>query len=150
MRRLWRNTKGFTLIELFAVIIILSLIIALVGPRVFKRIAKSKVVSAQAQIEMLGVALDNYRLDNGCYPTTDQGLEALWEKPTIPPIPKNWDGPYTKKEIPLDPWGNPYIYYSPGKYGDYDLISYGKDGKEGGEGEAKDIVSWKTIKPGEE
>lgn len=145
-----RNPKtvlGFTLIELLVVIVIISVIAALVGPAVFKKVGRSKRVGAQTQIEIFGVALDNYRLDNGRYPTTDQGLEALRKKPPTTPIPEKWDGPYLKKEVPLDPWGNPYVYYCPGKVDPegYDLISYGEDGQEGGEGEAGDIVSWKGL-----
>ncbi|MBI4778546.1 type II secretion system major pseudopilin GspG [Candidatus Desantisbacteria bacterium] len=141
------NKKGFTLIELMVVVLIISIIAALVGPTIFKKIGKSKRVAAKAQIELFGTALDSYRLDNDEYPSTEQGLVALIEKPSVSPIPKNWEGPYLKKEIPLDLWGNPYVYISPGKVNPtaYDLLSYGADGKDGGaEGtDAEDIVSWK-------
>ncbi|MEW6618848.1 MAG: type II secretion system major pseudopilin GspG [bacterium] len=141
-----KQEKGFTLMELMVVILIISIIAAFVFPTVFKKVAKAKRIGAQAQIEIFGVGLDSYRLDNGQYPTTEQGLKALREEPIISPLPKNWDGPYLKKEIPLDPWGNPYVYISPGEQNPdgYDLISYGADGKEGGEKEGEDIVSWKT------
>ncbi|MBU0701886.1 type II secretion system major pseudopilin GspG [bacterium] len=141
------NKKGFTLIELMVVVLIISIIAALVGPTIFKKIGKSKRVAAKAQIEMFGTALDGYRLDNDEYPSTEQGLAALTGKPTVSPIPKHWEEPYLKKEIPLDPWGNSYVYVSPGQTNPttYDLLSYGADGKEGGEKEtdAEDIVSWK-------
>ncbi|MDI6735923.1 MAG: type II secretion system major pseudopilin GspG [bacterium] len=142
-----RQEKGFTLIELMVVIMIISIIAAFVFPTVFKKISRSKRIGAQAQIEIYGVALDSYRLDNGRYPTTEQGLQALRTEPTTPPLPKNWDGPYLKKEIPLDPWGNPYIYICPGEHNfdGYDLLSYGADEEEGGEGDDQDIVSWKGL-----
>lgn len=142
-----KEEKGFTLIELMVVILIISIIAALVFPTVFKKIGRSKRIGAQTQIEIFGLALDGYRLDNGTYPTTEQGLKALRVEPTTTPLAKNWDGPYLKKEIPLDPWGNPYIYIYPGEYNaeEYELLSYGADGKEGGEGAAEDIVSWKGL-----
>ncbi|MBI4752754.1 type II secretion system major pseudopilin GspG [Candidatus Desantisbacteria bacterium] len=138
------NKKGFTLIELMVVVLIISIIAALVGPTIFKKIGKSKQVAAQAQIEMLGMALDSYRLDNDDYPSE---LAALQEKPTNLINPEKWDGPYLKKEIPDDPWGNPYMYICPGKVNPttYDLLSYGSDGKEGGDNDARDIVSWKGL-----
>lgn len=138
-----KQEKGFTLIELMVVILIISIIAAFVFPTVFKKIARSKRIAAQTQIEIFGMALDSYRLDNGNYPTTEQGLKALQDEPVTAPLPKNWDGPYLKKEIPKDPWGNSYVYISPGDHDadGYDLISYGADGEEGGERDAKDIVS---------
>ncbi len=147
MKNKLKKEKGFTLIELMVVILIISIIAAFVFPTVFKKISRSKRIGAQAQIEIFGVALDSYRLDNGKYPTTEQGLQALRTEPTIPPLPKNWDGPYLKKEIPLDPWGNPYIYICPGEHNpdDYDLLSFGADSEEGGEGDDQDIVSWKGL-----
>lgn len=122
-----KKEKGFTLIELMVVIVIIAIIAALVVPTVFKKVSNSKRIGAQAQIEIFGVALDSYnRLDNYRYPTPEQGLKALREEPTIAPLPKNWDGPYLKKEIPLDPWGNPYVYLCPGEHNpnEYDLLSY--------------------------
>lgn len=134
------RNAGFTLIELMVVMIILGLLAALVAPRFVGKVGKAKVKTAKAQIELLGSALDDFRLDNGRYPTTEEGLDALRHKP--PGLP-NWDGPYLPKEVPLDPWGRPYHYKCPGEHGDYDLFSYGKDGVQGGEKENQDIVSWK-------
>lgn len=135
---------GFTLIEIIVVVIILGLLVGLVGPEIVGRVGQSRVETARAQIEMLATQLDLYRLDNGTYPTTQQGLAALWEKPATPPVPRNWRGPYSRKPIPLDPWGEPYVYRSPGvkNSGGYDLVSHGADRQPGGEGEAADIVSW--------
>ncbi len=136
---LLQSRGGFTLIEVLVVIIIIGLISSLVAPRFFGKIDKAKVKTAKAQISLLGAALDDFRLDNGRYPTTEEGLKALREKPEEL---ENWDGPYLPKEIPNDPWGRPYVYNSPGDHGDYDLLSYGKDGTEGGEKNDRDIVSW--------
>jgi len=134
--------RGFTLIEILVVVIIIGLLAGLVGPRLFARVGKSKQAAAQAQIELFGVALDNFRLDVGRYPTTQEGLEALQKNPGA----DNWDGPYLKKEIPSDPWGKVYTYKAPGEHGEYDLISYGADGAPGGEGESLDVVSWQVLK----
>lgn len=140
--------SGFTLIELLVVIIIIGLLAALVGPKLFGRVGKGKQAAAQAQIELFGAALDNFRLDVGRYPTSDEGLRALLVNPGGI---ENWDGSYLKKEeIPLDPWGRPYLYKSPGEHGDYDIISQGADNVAGGDGENQDIVSWKGIKRGAE
>lgn len=136
-----RSSRGFTLIELMVVMIILGLLAALVVPRMFGRVGQAKQHSARAQIELFGTALDSFRLDAGRYPTTSEGLEALISQ--VSGV-DDWNGPYLKKiQIPLDPWNNPYIYESPGKNGDYDIYSYGADKAEGGEGENADIVSWK-------
>jgi general secretion pathway protein G len=137
-----RRENGFTLIEILVVIIIIGLLAALVGPRLFGKVSTAKLSAAKAQIELFGTALDTFRLDVGKYPTTEEGLKALREKPSGV---EGWNGPYLPKEIPLDPWKKPYIYKSPGEHGDYDLISYGLDGVEGGEGENQDVVSWKDI-----
>lgn len=137
-----RRTKGFTLIELLIVIIIIGLLAALVGPRLFSKVSTAKQKAAKAQIELFGTALDALRLDVGRYPTTEEGLTALREKPSGM---EGWKGPYLPKEIPKDPWGKAYVYKCPGEHGEYDLISYGLDGVEGGEGENQDIVSWKDI-----
>ena len=139
-----KNEKGFTLIELLIVMIILGLLAALVGPRMFGKVGKSKQKAAQSQIALFETALDTYRLDIGQYPTEEQGLMALREKPSNVDADK-WDGPYLRKEIPLDPWGNAYVYRYPGEHGDYDLLSYGADGQSGGDDENTDIVSWKSI-----
>ncbi len=131
--------KGFTLIELLIVIVILGMLAALVAPRLMGKLGKSKRQIAKTQIEMLSTALDAFKLDVGRYPTTEEGLKALIENPGI----EGWDGPYLKKKkIPKDPWGRDYIYRCPGEHGDYDLFSYGADGRPGGEGENADIVSW--------
>lgn len=135
---------GFTLIEILVVIAVISLLAALVAPNVFRHVGRAKDAAARSQIEMLGAALDAYRLDNGRYPTTAQGLDALWQEPANDPRPGNWRGPYLRKSVPLDPWSNPYVYVSPGAVdaGGYDLLSYGADGREGGDGDDADVVSW--------
>ncbi len=141
-RRIMRDQRGFTLIELLVVIIVLGLLVGLVGPRLFGRVGQSKVAAARAQIELLGASLDQYRLDTGSYPTTAQGLDALQRNPSV----TNWNGPYLKKDVPKDPWGNPYKYRCcPGQRGDYDLWSEGADGQPGGEGENADITSWENA-----
>jgi len=137
-----KNTAGFTLIELLIVMVIISLLAAFVAPRFFGQEKKAKQRGAKGQIALLESAVDTYRLDIGRYPTTQQGLEALREKPNGA---DRWDGPYLRKELPLDPWGNPYVYESPSEHGDFAILSYGADGKPGGEGMDMDIVSWKDI-----
>ena len=134
--------RGFTLIELVVVIIVLGLLAGLVGPRVLGRISEAKTTTARTQIDLLGVALDSYRLDNGNYPTTEQGLAALRERPVRDPVPGNWKGPYLRKAVPLDPWGRPYLYtVSPAQTGTgFELGTLGKDGKPGGEGEDADLA----------
>lgn len=127
---------GFTLLELLVVIVIIGLLAAYVGPRYFAQLGKSERGTAKAQIEGLGKALDAYRLDTGRYPTTEQGLNALMVRPQDE---TKWSGPYLQKAVPLDPWGKPYVYRSPGQSDDFDLSSMGKDGQPGGEGDAADI-----------
>ena len=133
------RSGGFTLLELLVVVVIIGLLASYVGPKYFAQIGKSEVKTAQAQIDALEKALDQYRLDVGRYPSTEEGLAALVVAPGANP---KWLGPYLKKNVPLDPWGNPYQYKSPGLHGDVDLFSYGKDGQPGGEGEAADITNW--------
>jgi general secretion pathway protein G len=135
---------GFTLIEILVVIAVISVLAALVAPNVFRHVGTAKDAAARSQIEMLGAALDAYRLDNGRYPTTEQGLDALWQAPTSDPRPNNWRGPYLRKNVPVDPWKNGYVYRSPGEVNlqGYDLLSLGADGAEGGEGEDADITNW--------
>ncbi len=135
------RNRGFTLIELLIVMVILGLLVALVGPRLFGHLGKSKLKAAKAQIELFGTALDAFRLDVGRYPTSEEGLEALRANPGE----EEWNGPYLKKEIPLDPWNRPYVYRFPGEHDEYDLISYGRDGEPGGDGEDQDVVSWKDL-----
>ncbi len=137
-----KENLGFTLIELLVVVVIIGLLAGLVAPRYFGQVGKSEVNVARAQIEALGKALDQYRLDVGSYPTTDQGLQALVSQPDGV---ERWQGPYLQKQVPYDPWGRPYLYKAPGEHGDYDLSSYGADGKPGGTGENVDIKSWETA-----
>jgi len=130
---------GFTLLELLVVLVIIGLLAGYVGPKYFSQIGKSEVKATRAQLDALGKALDQFRLDNGHYPSTEQGLAALVARPVDE---AKWDGPYLSKAIPPDPWGNPYLYKYPGEHGDYDLMSYGHDGQPGGTGEAADITNW--------
>jgi general secretion pathway protein G len=133
------DQRGFTLIELLVVIIVLGLLVGLVGPRLWGRVGESKTATARAQIELLGAALDQYRLDVGRYPDTSQGLDALMKNAGI----QNWNGPYLRKDVPKDPWGEPYKYRCcPGQHGEYDLWSEGADKAPGGEGENTDVTSW--------
>jgi general secretion pathway protein G len=134
-----RDNVGFTLLELLVVMVIIGLLASFVGPRYFSQVGKSEIKAARAQIDALEKALDQYRLDTGHYPAMDHGLGALTARP--PNEPK-WDGPYLRKALPQDPWGNGYVYRIPGQHGDYDLVSYGKDGQPGGTGEASDITNW--------
>lgn len=133
-----KKRRGFTLVELLVVMVIIGLLAALVAPRLFPKLGKGKQAAAKAQIELLGQALDQYRLDVGAYPNTQEGLKALMTNPGV----EKWEGPYLKKNLPLDPWGKEYLYQSPGTHGEFDLYSYGRDGKPGGEGEDGDMGNW--------
>lgn len=139
MSRQVDRLRGFTLLELLVVLVVLGLLAGIVAPRYFNQLGKSEAKVARAQIEGLVKALDIYRLENGRYPSTDQGLTALVVPPGDEP---RWDGPYLQKGVPLDPWGREYVYRSPGEHGDYDLLSLGKDGLPGGTGDNAEIVSW--------
>ena len=138
------SRRGFTLIELLVVIAIIATLAAVVAPQVFRNVGDAKASAGKSQIEIFALALDSYRLDNDVYPSTDQGLAALRTMPTTGDIPRNWRGPYLRKTVPLDPWGRPYVFVSPGTENpaSYDLYSLGRDGKIGGEGEDADITSW--------
>jgi general secretion pathway protein G len=131
--------RGFTLLELLVVIVIIGLLAGFVGPKLFAQVGKSEVKVTRAQIDAFQKALDQYRLDTGRYPSTEQGLTALLAKPTEEP---RWTGPYLAKALPRDPWGREYVYRSPGERGEYDLLSLGRDGRPGGIGEDADVTSW--------
>ena len=141
-----KGRRGFTLIELLVVITVIAILAGLVSPMVFRNVGDAKATAARAQIETFGLALDTYYLHNDRYPNTAQNLAALVTLPTVEPLARNWRGPYLKKAVPLDPWGNPYHYVSPGVVNPstYDLVSFGRDGKEGGVDEDADLTSWAT------
>jgi general secretion pathway protein G len=138
-QRLSGKIQGFTLLELLVVMVIIGLLAGYVGPKYFEQIGKSETKTARAQIDALGKALDQYRIDVGSYPNTEQGLAALNKNPTSE---AKWQGPYLKKSVPNDPWDKPYYYKSPGEHGDYDLYTLGKDGQLGGSKESEDVLSW--------
>lgn len=135
---------GFTLLEIIVVVFILSLLAAIVAPRIIGRTDDARITEAKVQMRNFETALKLFKLDNGFYPETQQGLEALVEKPAAGRIPQKYrEGGYLEqKKIPLDPWSNPYIYVSPGLHGDFDIMSYGADSKDGGEGKEADIRNW--------
>lgn len=138
-----RNEKGFTLIELMVVIVILGILAGMIVPRIMDRPEDARRTKAEIDIGTLKQALQMYRLDNGKYPSMDQGLRALIEPPAAGQLAKNWKGPYLdKSSVPKDPWDNEYIYVSPGNHSDFDLVSYGSDNEPGGEGMDADINSW--------
>jgi len=136
-----KPARGFTLIELLVVIAVLGLLAGLVGPRIVGHVSEARSTTARTQIDLLAVALDSYRLDNGSYPTTEQGLAALRDRPTREPIPSNWRGPYLRKAVPADPWGRAYIYRGQSSQGApaFELQTLGRDGKPGGDDEDRDI-----------
>jgi general secretion pathway protein G len=139
-KRLGGQSRGFTLLELLVVLVILALLAGLVGPQVMKHVGESKTKTARLQIEEFSTALDVYRLETGRYPTSEEGLMALVDKPTTA---EKWAGPYLRKRVvPKDPWNRDYHYRSPGQNGAYDLYTLGADNAEGGEGESADVVSW--------
>ncbi|KEQ18070.1 type II secretion system major pseudopilin GspG [Endozoicomonas numazuensis] len=144
MKHSGQHTKqhGFTLIEIMVVVVILGILAALVAPNILSRPDQAKVTVARSDIEAIAQALELYRLDNGHYPSTDQGLEALVKKPTLSPIPQRWNPEGYLKKKPMDPWGNPYLYLYPGNRGTYDLYSLAADTREGGEGIHTDIGNW--------
>ena len=135
LRARWR-VPGFTLLELLVVVTIIGLLVAFVAPRYFGQVGKSEINTAKAQIDAFEKALDLYRLDTGRYPSTEMGLKALVERP---PSEAKWNGPYLRKGVPADPWGRQFVYRAPGAKGDFDLVSYGRDGAPGGAGEDADI-----------
>jgi general secretion pathway protein G len=137
-----KQSFGFTLIEIMVVIVILGILAGLIVPRLMDEPEKARIVKAKMQIENLSMALKKFKLDNGFYPTTEQGLPALVQKPSIGKVPKNYPENGYISKIPKDPWENDYVYICPGEHGDFDLISYGADGEEGGEGPNADIKSW--------
>lgn len=142
--RAYTSPWGFTLLEIIVVVFILSILVALVAPRIIGRTDDARIADARLQINNFEMALKLFKLDNSFYPDTQQGLDALVEKPIIGRIPHKYPagGYLEKKKIPMDPWGNSYAYVCPGLHGDYDIFSYGADGKEGGEGNDADINNW--------
>lgn len=140
MNKKTSSKQGFTLLELLVVLVIIGLLAGIVGPSLFKNVGKSEITTARAQIDALSKAIDTFRLDNGRFPTNEEGLSALMSRPNNTP---NWGGPYLKKNAPLDPWGQPYYYHIPGSHNnDYDLFSYGPDKVLGGDGNNSDIGNW--------
>jgi general secretion pathway protein G len=139
-----RERWGFTLIEILVVLAVIATLAALVGPTVFRNVGDSRVSAAKSQLELFALALEQYRLDNHVYPTTEQSLTALRTTPITGEPPRNWRGPYLRRVVPDDPWGRPYVYVAPGRESPetYDLYSLGRDGRVGGEGEDADVTSW--------
>ena len=134
-----RRDRGITLIELLVAMVIIAMFATLVGQNLFKRVERARQTTTKTQISELEGSLDLFRLDVGRYPTAEEGLQALRIRP---PNLTTWDGPYLRKDVPLDPWGRPYVYRIPGQHGDFDLFSLGADGQEGGEGDSMDVTNW--------
>lgn len=139
-----RRARGFTLIEVLVVVVILAILAAVVVPRMMEHPGEARVVRAKADIQAIGTALNTYKLDNFSYPATEQGLEALVTKPAGAPEAPNWKKGGYLDSVPKDPWGRTYLYLQPGQHGDMDIYTLGSDGKPGGEGEAADIGNWKN------
>ncbi len=137
-----RRHRGFSLIEILVVLVILGLLVSIVAPNVLGRADEARVQKAEADFKSIATALKIYRLDNYIYPSSEQGLGALVEQPALPPEPRNWKQEGYLDELPLDPWGRPYLYLSPGEHGAFDLFSYGADGVSGGEGQNQDLGNW--------
>lgn len=142
MSRTVRGQRAFTLLEIMVVMVIIAILAAMIVPKVISRPDEARVIAAKQDIATIMQALRLYRLDNGMYPTTDQGLEALVKRPTTPPIPPNWRRGGYLERLPMDPWGHPYQYLNPGVHGRIDVFSYGADGEPGGHGINADIGSW--------
>lgn len=136
------RNKGFTLIELMVVLVILGVLAAIIAPKIMDRPDEARVIAAKQDIASLVQSLKLYRLDNIRYPSTEQGLQALVTKPTIEPVPGNWKSGGYLERLPKDPWGNPYLYLNPGRHGEIDVYSLGADGQSGGEGKDMDIGNW--------
>jgi general secretion pathway protein G len=135
-----KKESGITLIELLVVMVIIAMFATIVGQRLFRNVEKARQTTAKAQINEFESVLDAFKLDVGRYPTTEEGLQSLRARPGNT---DRWDGPYLKKDVPVDPWQRPYLYRFPGQHGDYDLYSLGADGQEGGDGESADVTNWK-------
>ncbi|MBD3184869.1 type II secretion system protein GspG [Candidatus Poribacteria bacterium] len=144
LKKFRKGVSGFSLVHLLIIIVVIVILAGVAAPRLLRQQEKARRTQANNDIDELGLALDIYANHNGAYPSTEQGLKALWEKPIIPPIPNNWQGPYLDKPILKDPWERNYVYIYPGRVNryDYDLLSYGKDGISGGNGNNEDIVNW--------
>jgi general secretion pathway protein G len=135
-----RRRRGFTLLELMVVLLILALLATIAAPRVTKSLRKAKAQTAKVQVDALGAAVDSFHVDTGRFPTSEEGLKALIDRPGDSPA---WDGPYLKKRDSLvDPWGHPYLYRVPGQHGEYDIYTLGSDNREGGDGDAADVGNW--------
>jgi general secretion pathway protein G len=139
-----QNQKGFSLLEIMVVLVIMGILAALVGPQLLGNVDKARLQQLSADMKTLETTLKMYRLDNFVYPSTEQGLQSLVERPDIDPVPKNWKKDGYIDRLPKDPWGNDYLYVSPGEHGDFDIYSLGADGVVGGEGQSKDRGNWMT------